>query len=818
MKAVIMAGGEGTRLRPLTCCRPKPMVPVANRPVMEHIINLLKKHNIRDIAVTLQYMPGQITEYFGDGREFGVRLEYFIERTPLGTAGSISNAASFIDGPFMVISGDALTDIDLNEALEFHISRKAFATIILKRVEIPLEYGVVITDDDGRIVRFLEKPGWAEVFSDTVNTGIYILSKEILSYIRKNSQVDFSKDIFPVLLKEKARLYGFVTPGYWCDIGDLQSYMQANFDVMNGCVNMPPVGKRIADGIFAGDDCIIDKETVLKAPCIIGNNVRISKGTVIDGYSVIGNNVSIGSNSIVKRSVLLSGSVIDSNVQLKGALICSKAVIMSGATVYENSVVADGSLACENTIIKPNVRIWPGKRIEAGSQLGWNLVWGSNHSSNVFGSRGIRGRLNVEITPENASRLAAAFGSLLGGKGLIAVGTDDESLTQIIRHAVFSGLLSSGAGTADTGKIIIPAFRHAIRFFGFTGGIHIHHVASAADRVCLDFFDHHGLNIDRAMERKIENAYIREDFTRCDRFNAGNLENFEGFDRYYIRLVQQAISCNMKFRIIIFSSSGYVCSAVSSILVSLGNFAEYHIRTGNEDLRSIAAKTVSGGFDLGVVMEKNCERMIIISKSGKIVQDDRLDALITFILLKTMKEKTIVLPVHAPGAVEEMALSYGSSIVRSKCNDREVMKTINDSCANEDRDAQLSMRFDAPACLVRILDFMNTANKSFDDILTGLPVFHIKKTTVECPWNKKGTVIRRIIYDSGNNGKNNENRNEVPEGVRIMNERGRVLVLPDSDSPVCNIIGESYSEEYAQELADIYAKKVRDIQISPTES
>ena len=197
MKAVIMAGGEGTRLRPLTCNRPKPMVPIVNKPVMEHIIELLKKYELADVAVTLQYLPDMIKDYFGDGKEFGINLRYYVEDKPMGTAGSVKNAEEFLDDTFIVISGDALTDIDLKKAIDFHFSKGSIATLVLKKVDIPLEYGVVVTDENGRITRFLEKPSWGEVFSDTVNTGIYILSPEVLGYFNKNEMFDFSKDLFP---------------------------------------------------------------------------------------------------------------------------------------------------------------------------------------------------------------------------------------------------------------------------------------------------------------------------------------------------------------------------------------------------------------------------------------------------------------------------------------------------------------------------------------------------------------------------------------------------------------------------------------------
>ncbi|MGZ4760557.1 MAG: nucleotidyltransferase family protein, partial [Acidimicrobiales bacterium] len=219
MKAVIMAGGEGTRLRPLTSNAPKPMLPLVNRPMMEHIIDLLKLHGIDEIVVTVAFMANAIRTYFGDGSEFGVSISYATEETPLGTAGSVRNAMDVLDERFLVISGDVLTDIDLGAIIDFHHQHQAMATIGLAHVENPLEFGIVITQEDGRIERFLEKPTWGQVFSDTVNTGIYVIEPEVLDHIPAGEPYDFSQDLFPKLLSMGAPLYGHVAEGYWQDIG-----------------------------------------------------------------------------------------------------------------------------------------------------------------------------------------------------------------------------------------------------------------------------------------------------------------------------------------------------------------------------------------------------------------------------------------------------------------------------------------------------------------------------------------------------------------------------------------------------------------------
>ncbi|KEO83009.1 hypothetical protein EL26_12015 [Tumebacillus flagellatus] len=238
MKAVIMAGGKGTRLQPLTNRMPKPMVPLLERPCMEYIVDLLKRHGITDIAVTLQYLPDVIKQHFGDGSAHGVRLHYFEEHTPLGTAGSVKNASDFLDETFLVISGDALTDFDLTNAIRFHREREALGTMVLTEVDDPTRFGVVTTDEFGRIVRFQEKPSRDEVFSHTVNTGIYVLEPEILTFFEQGQEYDFSKQLFPQVLEQGLPLYGCVGEGYWSDIGTPDQYRETQVDMIYGRVQV----------------------------------------------------------------------------------------------------------------------------------------------------------------------------------------------------------------------------------------------------------------------------------------------------------------------------------------------------------------------------------------------------------------------------------------------------------------------------------------------------------------------------------------------------------------------------------------------------
>jgi mannose-1-phosphate guanylyltransferase / phosphomannomutase len=214
MRAVVMAGGEGTRLRPLTSNQPKPMVPIVGKPCMEHILELLRAHDFEDVIVTVAFLPQAIRTYFGDGESLGLNLEYSVEESPLGTAGSVRLTSSKLDDTFLVISGDALCDFDLTKLVEFHKEREASVTIALKSVPNPLEFGIVVTDSDGRIERFLEKPSWSQVFSDTINTGVYVLEPDVLNHVPDDRPYDFSKELFPFLLEMGRPLYGFQAEGY----------------------------------------------------------------------------------------------------------------------------------------------------------------------------------------------------------------------------------------------------------------------------------------------------------------------------------------------------------------------------------------------------------------------------------------------------------------------------------------------------------------------------------------------------------------------------------------------------------------------------
>ncbi|MDY7015397.1 MAG: NDP-sugar synthase, partial [Cyanobacteriota bacterium] len=322
MRAVLMAGGSGTRLRPLTCDLPKPMVPILNRPIAEHIINLLKRHHITETIATLHYLPDVMRDYFQDGSDFDIQMTYAVEEDqPLGTAGCVKNIADLLDDTFIVISGDSITDFDLSAAIAFHRQKQARATLVLTRVPNPVEFGVVITDKEQKIVRFLEKPSTSEIFSDTVNTGIYILEPEVLQYLPANEESDFSKDLFPLLLEKGEPMYGYVAEGYWCDVGHLDAYREAQYDGLNKKVQLDFAYAEQSPGVWVGQNTYIDPSAKIEKPVLIGSNCRIGPRARIESGTIIGDNATIGADANLKRPIVLNGAIVGEEAHLRACVI-----------------------------------------------------------------------------------------------------------------------------------------------------------------------------------------------------------------------------------------------------------------------------------------------------------------------------------------------------------------------------------------------------------------------------------------------------------------------------------------------------------------
>lgn len=815
VQAVIMAGGEGSRLRPLTCDRPKPMVPMLNKPVMEYAVELLKKHSIFDIGVTLQYMPQEIINYFGDGSGHGVNMQYFVEEQPLGTAGSIKNAAGFIKDTFIVVSGDALTDFDLSEAIRFHKEKRAIATLVLTPVEIPLEYGVVITEKNGQIRSFLEKPGWGEVFSDTVNTGIYILEPEVMEFIPQGQKYDFSKDLFPRLLNQGKPLYGASLTGYWCDIGNLKQYQEAHYAAMDGRVSVTLNGDWRGDKILVGRNCTIDPTAALTGPVMIGDNCHIGQNAIVGPYVVLGNNCKIDQGASLKRSVIWDGSYTGKFSEIRGALLCNQVTVKNRGMVFEGAVIGDRGVIEEDARVRPDTKVWPHKLVEKGSVVENHLIWGTRACRHLFGADGISGQVNVNLTPECAAKLGAVYGAVLGPGAPVLVSADGFGSTRMLKNAVQAGLMSAGASVIDGGDLLTPVHRNAVRALGAAGGMHIKSSQTDPDILHINFFSGDGSTISRDQERKIENLFERDDFQRNSGQSILPVTYMPGLTDSYIQSLFNMVDLDVirgrRFKVAVSFGGENSKMVIPQIFNGLGcEVVQAVCRQPDLEIKTTAgflARDVVSHAVMGVVFDRNGEYVSLIDETGRVIDEDLFMTLMSMVILDSSQKPIVAVPVTGSHVVETMAEARQGRVIRTKTAPVAFMKEAAkpEIMAAQGSLNQAVMTFDALSTVVRLLEYMALKNKSLARMVSEIPQFYMTRKRTDCPWTAKGKVMRQLIEETEGS------RVELLDGVKVYHDHGWALVLPDPEEPQYHVYSEGYSYEFADSLADFYIEKINQL-------
>jgi NDP-sugar pyrophosphorylase family protein len=352
VQAVVLVGGEGTRLRPLTLETPKPMVPVMNMPFLERTLRRLKAAGIDDVILPAGYLPEAITSYFGDGSSLGLRLRYVIEETPLGTAGALKNVEQYIDGPFFVLNGDVLTSLDLRAMMRFHQEKGGIGTLHLIRVEDPSAFGCVVHDANGRVSAFVEKPKREEAPTDCVNAGTYLLEREVLDLIPAGRPVSIERETFPAIIAAGRRpLYAFTTSDYWIDLGKPQAYLDAHRHVFDGAMPLGVLPE--IDGPGREDVPL----SAVRPPVFIGRGCRVAPDAVIGPYAVLGDGCEVGSQAVVADSLLWNDVVVEPGAQLQWSIVASRARIGSGARVGHGAVIGHGTTIAAGATVEENARI-----------------------------------------------------------------------------------------------------------------------------------------------------------------------------------------------------------------------------------------------------------------------------------------------------------------------------------------------------------------------------------------------------------------------------------------------------------------------------
>lgn len=800
VKAMILAGGKGTRLRPLTIHSPKPMLPLLGKPCIEYGIELLREHGITEIGVTLQFLPDAVRNTFLDGEKQKVKLYYFEENEPLGTAGSVKNGESFLDETFIVLSGDALTDFSLADAVQFHKEKNALVTILLYQVDHPLEYGVVMTDEDGRVIRFLEKPTWSEVFSDWVNTGIYIIEPEVLQWIEPGVEFDFSKDLFPLLMEKGMPIYGYKASGYWSDIGNIDIYRQAQFDLLDGKVHLPLPGIEVEPGIWMEEGVRIDPSVKINPPVFIGKDVVVEKGAQLGGYTILGKGSVIGSYSNLERSILLEGVYLQRGVELNGAVIGKG--VMVGEQVYagEGSIIGDSCKIGRKSLIKAGVKIWPGKEISENVTLHTSLVWGKKSTRRLFGQEGIKGIANVEITPDFAGRVAAAYATLFKGGSTLLFSSSEEPFAALIKEAFILGARAAGLDTVDIGETIPAVLRYSIQEMKASGGIHVR----IWDRenhgeilyLLIEFLDASGLPIDRGIERKIENAFFQEDYQRADVRRLGRASVASKMEEAYLEgmLDETPIEVirDASFKVVASYDSPITNHLVGKLferlhlpVITLTNLKGDGVQNLREAVRNNKA-------DFGFFLSKDGENLTLITAEGKLIDRNLLYGLQMVTISQNRDHILFGIPVSAPSILENLAEALNIRLIRTKEERRAIMEAHQGN--------RFYPLFDGVYTLLHLIEYMALRKATLTELIELIPHFHMAKEEAFCPWEEKGRVMRQFMEET--KGK----KVELLDGIKVYDEGGWVLILPDLEEPVFKVVSQARSEEDALRMA----KRIRD--------
>ena len=833
MKAVIMAGGTGSRLRPITIERPKPLIPIANKTVIGHILDLLKRHHITEAVVTVQYLADMIQDSLGDGSNQGMTIHYQIEDTPLGTAGSVKNASDFLDDTFLVISGDALTNFNLTDLTAYHKSHKTLATLALYRLADPVDYGVININNEGQITRFQEKPSRGSVMSDYVNTGIYVLEPDILDFFETNAPFDFAKDLFPMLHSQGYPLYGYVAEGYWCDVGSIAEYVRATTNVLHGEVEGLDLGRSLGDGIWAGRDVELAPDVHLEGPIYLGNSVQIKSGVVIRGPSVIRDYSVIDNEAVVDRSIMWRNCYVGERVQISGAIILRQCSIKANATVFEGVVIGDGTIVGEGAVIHPGVKIWPGKEVEPGATVNSSIVWGSQGKRVLFGRFGVTGVVNIDLTPEFSAKLGAAFGATLPRGSIVTVNHDMHQSSRMIKQAIIAGLPSAGINVWDLGSQPIPVASYYTRVSGAEGGVQVR--VSPFDERVIDilFVDSQGLSLSKNRERDIERVFFREDFRRVYLNDIGNIEHVQGVKEQYIkdflkhlntRAIQEAA-----FNLVVDFADAPTASILPLILdelncnvVALGATMSRAGETLNPvqfqtTLKQLQIITTTMDAQLGVRLEPGGEKIFLADHRGYLLEDTTACAVMTEMVLHDAPGSGVAVPVNLPRVFEKIAAKYNGRIVRTEIDpdSLKIMCSENVIMASDGKGKFIFPDFqcavDGLMALAKMLEFLATQKMSLGETVDKLPPYYVAERKVSCVWEAKARVMRLI-----NERFEARKDRQVAHGVKLELETDKwVLIVPDPDQPCFRITVEAESQPEAESLADEYAQVVE--KISPFE-
>jgi mannose-1-phosphate guanylyltransferase/phosphomannomutase len=823
MKAVIMAGGFGTRIQPLTDREPKPMLDVVNIPMMEHILRKTKKAGITEIVILLYFKPEVIKNHFGNGEEFGVNISYVLPDGDFGTAGAVGQAREILkDDSFIIISGDLVTDFDLNEIIAFHNKKNSKLTITLTPVENPLQFGVVITDENNQITKFLEKPSWGEVFSDTINTGIYVLESDILDYIPVNENYDFSKDLFPSLMKEGINLWGCPVEGYWRDVGNPQSYREVHEDILKGEISFDFEGELIE---FENGKLYSKTKNLPDDLTIIGNVVIDEDVTILENVtlanSVIGKNVKIGKSSNIENSVIWRDVNIGKKCNINRAVICNDTKLKSNVDIKKGAIIAQGCKILSKVEITKDITIWPNKTIEEGAIVSQNVVWGDSYKANIFNKGAVIGTANIELTGERADKIAEAFASILPEGSKVYVSRDYHQASRMIKRFVVGGILAVGVDIIDLKAVPANVMRHRLlNDDEAVAGVHVRQSIENPYKTEISFYTNEGMLIDSKITDSVQRIYFREQFRRVNFDKIGVLTEVNNANKEYRSDLERLISSknfdeNLNVAIdLMYGMTADICPDIFNRMniknIMLNAYPSQdrlvEISTEIEESKAKLSEVVKSlSLSLGVLMYPNGQKLDLIDNSGDIIDGYMLLLSVFRLLNKEDKKMSIYLPAWAPDIIDNelnnLEFSRGKLMGKKEdfLKDFDLIADVKGSFAF----TEFGLNRDAIYSSLKIIELLSKHNLTLKEVKESIPEFFYKHLKVSAPSSKKGTIMRKFLENA------KEKNYSHDDGIKIYeNDNSWVLMIPDDYEDEVHLYIQASSKAEGIRIKEEYSVKI----------
>jgi mannose-1-phosphate guanylyltransferase/phosphomannomutase len=685
----------------------------------------------------------------------------------------------------------------------------------------------VITRNDGKISRFLEKPSWGEVFSDTINTGIYVLEPEVLTLVPYRQDFDFSKNLFPMMLQQDLGLYGYVAEGYWRDVGNLNEYQEAHLDCLAGSVDITFGGTKTGN-VYVGERCVIQSSasnlagTVLVGDgCTIGEDVKI-------GNSVIGAQCTIESGVVIHNSVIWDNVRIEQRAELNDDVIGSHTIIGEGAVIAENVFISDKCTIGKRSKLLSNIKLWPEKIVEDGAVLSTSLVWEDKWLRELFSDARISGLSNIEMNPEFGAKLGAALGAFVGAGKTVVTSRDHDNVSRMMMRAVACGLMSAGVIVSDLRAMPIPLMRHELHNGKQAAGIHVRKSPHDRKKTDIIFFDGDGSDLPISKTKSIERLFFGEDFVRAKYDSVGSIvfseRTTESYRDRFISCLNTDIVTAAHFKIVIDYSNGGTATIFPNILgslhcqvVSLNAYLDPKKLTRDEKefqqtCQEVSHIVTSLKYDVGFILDAGGEKISVIDEHGKVIDHARLLTLVTKLFLATHPEaKRIAVPVSASSEVDIIANEHQVEVRRTPNTHSAMMnvaKGKETDFVGGTRGGFIFPEFifsvDGIFSVAKILEMMALTLQQLGVLDAVLPKLHRGEKSIYCSWDTKGKVMRNAMHDS------ERNRRQLIDGIKIFHDNGNtwVLLLPDKERAVFHISVEAPTESVVHQLLDEYEKKV----------